>query len=46
MNLILLTLLSACTPWKGHRNLATVETPVEASLVQSEFRFFTIEAPK
>lgn len=46
MNLILLTLLSACTPWKGHRDLATVESPIEASLVQSEFRFFTIEGTK
>jgi len=46
MNLILLTLFSACTPWKGHRDLATVEPPVEASLVQSEFRFFTIEGTK
>ena len=46
MNLLLLTLLSACTPWKGHRDIATVETPIEASLVQSEFRFFTIEGTK
>ena len=46
MNFILLTLLSACTPWKGHRDIATVETPIEASLVQSEFRFFTIEGTK
>ena len=46
MNLFLLTLLSACTPWKGHRDIATVETPIEASLVQSEFRFFTIEGTK
>ena len=46
MNLLLLTLLSACTPWKGHRDIATVETPIEASLVQSEFRFFTIEGAK
>ena len=46
MNLILLTLFSACTPWKDHRDIATVETPVEASLVQSEFRFFTIEGNK
>ena len=46
MNLILLTLFSACTPWKDHRDLAMVETPVEASLVQSEFRFFTIEGNK
>ena len=46
MNFILLTLLSACTPWKDHRDLATVETPIEASLVQSEFRFFTIEGNK
>ena len=46
MNLILLILFSACTPWKDHRDLATVETPIEASLVQSEFRFFTIEGTK
>ena len=46
MNLILLTLFFACTPWKDHREVAKVETPVEASLIQSEFRFFTIEGNK
>ena len=46
MNFILLTLFFACTPWKDHREVAKVETPVEASLIQSEFRFFTIEGNK